>query len=320
VLAVVRTYRRRRAGSWAAALPALLLALAGCGTLTATDPAAGSSSVPGTSSSVAATGAGAAPAAGGSALAALSAVDVKGRAPRTGYDRDQFGAGWVDTDHNGCDTRNDVLARDLTGETFKPQTHDCVVLTGTLADPYSGRAIQFRRGQDTSEAVQIDHVVALSDAWQKGAQQWPADLRTQFANDPLNLLAVDGPLNQQKSDGDAATWLPPNHGFRCAYVSRQLSVKLTYHLWMTQAEHDAIASILGGCPDEPLPTVATRPAFQTAAEPAQPPPSAPPPTVPAGVTYRNCAEVRAAGAAPIHAGDPGWSDAFDRDGDGVGCE
>jgi uncharacterized protein DUF1524 len=130
-----------------------------------------------------------------SALAALAAVDVKGRAPRTGYDRDQFGFGWVDVDHNGCDTRNDILARDLTGETVQPGTPNCVVLTGTLADPYSGRTIAFQRGQDTSDDVQIDHVVALSDAWQKGAQGFNATQRTAFANDPLNLLAVDGPLN-----------------------------------------------------------------------------------------------------------------------------
>jgi Protein of unknown function (DUF1524) len=119
-----------------------------------------------------------------SALAALAAVPVKGRAPTTGYDRDLFGNGWVDTDHNGCDTRNDILARDLTGETFKPGTRNCVVLTGTLAEPYSGRRVTFQRGPTTSDDVQIDHVVALSDAWQKGAQGWDGAKRTRFANDP----------------------------------------------------------------------------------------------------------------------------------------
>jgi hypothetical protein len=153
-----------------------------------------------------------------SALAALAAVEVKGRAPRTGYGRDLFGSGWSDVDRNGCDTRNDILQRDLTGETFKPGTGDCVVLTGTLADPYSARRVPFQRGRSTSDDVQIDHVVALSDAWQKGAQQMTADRRRQFANDPLNLLAVDGPLNMQKGDGDAATWLPPNRSYRCPYV------------------------------------------------------------------------------------------------------
>ncbi|TFV53642.1 DUF1524 domain-containing protein [Blastococcus sp. TF02A-35] len=244
----------------------------------------------------------------GSALAALDALEVKGRAPRTGYERENFGDGWVDTDRNGCDTRNDVLARDLTGETFRPGTRDCVVATGTLADPYSGSTIEFRRGEGTSEAVQIDHVVALSDAWQKGAQGWDTDRRVAFANDPLNLLAADGPLNMQKGDGDAATWLPPNTAFRCAYVARQVAVKATYGLWVTQAERDAMAGVLAGCPDEPLPDGgATAPAAAT-------------PTAPDALVYPDCAAVRAAGAAPIHRGEPGFSDAFDGDGDGVGCE
>ncbi|GAA0292651.1 HNH endonuclease family protein [Kineococcus aurantiacus] len=157
----------------------------------------------------------------------------QGRAPKTGYSREQFGDGWVDTDRNGCDTRDDVLARDLTAETFKPGTRDCVVASGTLADPYSGKIIAFTRGQDTSTAVQIDHVVALSDAWQKGAQQWDDAKRVAFANDPLELLAVDGPLNGQKSDGDAATWLPLNRAYRCAYVARQVGLKATWRLWVT---------------------------------------------------------------------------------------
>jgi uncharacterized protein DUF1524/excalibur calcium-binding domain-containing protein len=256
----------------------------------------------------------------GSALEALDSVQVRGRAPQTGYSRDQFGSGWVDTDHNGCDTRNDVLARDLTGEVFEPGTRDCVVEAGTLADPYSGRTIEFRRGEGTSEAVQIDHVVPLSDAWQKGAQQWDAARRTEFANDPLNLLAVDGPLNQSKGDSDAATWLPPTRSYRCAYVARQVAVKVTYELWMTRAERDAVAGVLGTCPDQPLPSRDPRPAQQL---PATVPPTTSPPTTgpPASVPpYPDCAAVRAAGAAPIREGDPGWNPALDGDGDGDGCE
>jgi hypothetical protein len=255
-----------------------------------------------------ASGSTAAPVAG-SAAAALQTLEVKGRAPKTGYEREQFGDGWVDTDHNGCDTRNDVLARDLSGETFKPGTRDCVVATGTLADPYSGTVIEFRRGEGTSEAVQIDHVVALSDAWQKGAQGLTPDQRVAFGNDPLNLLAADGPLNMQKGDADAATWLPPNTGFRCAYVARQIAVKATYGLWVTRAEHDAMAGVLATCPEEPLPE------GDVAA--AAVPTSAPEPQA---ASYADCAAVRAAGAAPIRRGEPGFSDAFDGDGDGVGCE
>src|SRR5215210_1667067 len=207
-----------------------------------------------------------APAASGTALAALGELPVKGRAPRTGYDRDLFGSGWGDPDRNGCDTRNDVLARDLTGETFKPGTRDCVVATGTLADPYSGTAIAFVRGQGSRDDVQIDHVVAVSDAWQKGAQAWDDRTRVAFYNDPLNLLAVDGPLNGQKGDGDAATWLPPNRGFRCTYVARQIAVKRGYDLWVTAAERDAMSRILSGCPDQPLPDAAdaARPALTAA--------------------------------------------------------
>jgi uncharacterized protein DUF1524 len=188
----------------------------------------------------------------GAAADALAALPVKGRAPKTGYDRDQFGTRWKDTDRNGCDQRNDVLARDLTGETFRDGS-DCVVLTGQLADPYTGTVIAFTRGQDTSDDVQIDHVVALSDAWQKGAQQLDAPTREQLGNDPLNLMATDGPTNQSKGDGDAATWLPPNRQFRCAYVSQQVAVKAKYRLWVTQAERDAIAGVLDGCPGQALP-------------------------------------------------------------------
>ncbi|GAA4676903.1 hypothetical protein GCM10023215_06680 [Pseudonocardia yuanmonensis] len=195
----------------------------------------------------------------GSAADALEKLPVKGRAPKTGYARDQFGPSWSDVDRNGCDQRNDVLARDMTGETFKPGTHDCVVLTGTLADPYTGTTIAFTRGQGTSDDVQIDHVVALSDAWQKGAQQLDADARKRLGNDPLNLLAVDGPTNNRKGDGDAATWLPPNRAYRCDYVARQVAVKAKYGLWVTQAEHDAIAGILAGCPGEPIPVDDTVP-------------------------------------------------------------
>ena len=121
------------------------------------------------------------------------------------------------------------------------------MVSGLLHDPYTGKDIPFTRGQGTSEAVQIDHVVAMSNAWQTGAQQLTAEERTNFANDPLNLLAVDGPANQKKGDGDAATWLPPQKNYRCAYVARQIEVKARYRLWVTQPEKDAMLSILDTC-------------------------------------------------------------------------
>ncbi|MGJ4153359.1 HNH endonuclease family protein [Corynebacterium macclintockiae] len=174
----------------------------------------------------------------------LETLAVKGRAPKTGYSRAEFGQRWKDIDRNGCDQRNDILARDLTN-VYAPK--GCKVLSGDLDDPYTGQLIHFVRGQKTSQAVQIDHVVALADAWQKGAQQLSPERREQFANDPLNLLAVDGPSNMQKGAGDAATWLPANKSFRCTYVSIQVRVKAEYQLWVTQAEKEAIQRELGRC-------------------------------------------------------------------------
>lgn len=211
--------------------------LAGCGVLEAGE------SLPGDGQAVAADG----KVNVKEARAKLAELQVKGRAPKTGFDRDEFGPAWSDVDRNGCDTRNDILKRDLENETFKDGTKDCIVLTGTLVDPYGGETIEFQRGQNTSTKVQIDHVVALLDAWQKGAQSWSADKRKQFANDPDNLLAVDGPLNSQKGAGDAATWLPPRRGFRCTYVSRQIGVKAEYGLWVTSAEKEAMETVLDAC-------------------------------------------------------------------------
>lgn len=193
------------------------------------------------------------PAPTGSAADALAALPVKGRAPTTGYSRAQFGQAWTDVDHDGCDQRNQVLARDLTAVTFRTATRPCVVLTGTLADAYTGRTVAFRRGQGTSDLVQIDHVVALGDAWQTGAQSLDAATRERLANDPLNLQAVEGAVNQGKGDSDAASWLPPATAYRCTYVARQVAVKTIYRLWVTAAERDAIARVLGACPGQPLP-------------------------------------------------------------------
>lgn len=185
------------------------------------------------------------------ASAALSRLAVKGRAPKTGYTREQFGSGWDML--NGCDMREHILARDMTDVKVRSNT-DCTVLSGTLNDPYTGKMIPFTRGPDTSSAIQVDHVVALGDAWQKGAQQLSQPVREQMYNDPLELLAVDGPTNQQKGDGDAATWLPPNKTYRCRYVARQIAVKIKYNLWVTKAEHDAMQRILSTCPTQMLPS------------------------------------------------------------------
>lgn len=173
----------------------------------------------------------------------LKKLPIKGRAPKTNYSREQFGDGWGEI--AGCDTRNRILQRDLKNVAL--DSDNCTVINGTLHDPYTNKQIAFQRGKGTSSKVQIDHVVALSDAWQKGAQQLPIEERTELANDPTNLMAVDGPANMQKSDGDAATWLPPHKPFRCEYVTRQISVKKKYNLWVTQAEYDAMKRIITNC-------------------------------------------------------------------------
>ena len=189
-----------------------------------------------------------------SGLSIIEAQVTKGRAAKTGYTRAQFGQTWADVDRNGCDTRNDILKRDLTAEVFKEKTRDCVVVSGTLIDPFSGETIKFVRGNVSSMEVQIDHVVALSNAWQTGAFKLSIKERTAFANDPLNLLAVKGRLNSQKGDGDAATWLPPLKSYRCDYVARQIAVKIKYRLWFTAPEKEAMVRILKSCPEKALPT------------------------------------------------------------------
>jgi hypothetical protein len=187
------------------------------------------------------------------ATSVLSTLPVKGRAPKTGYSRAQFGPVWADVDRNGCDTRNDMLKRDLSEIVYKVKTKDCVVESGILLDRYSGETINFVRGNVTSMEVQIDHVIALSNAWQTGAFKLTLVRRTALANDPLNLFAVKGRLNSQKSDGDAATWLPPLKSFRCAYVAQQIAVKAKYSLWVTAPEKEAMVRILNSCPKQLLP-------------------------------------------------------------------
>ena len=251
------------------------------------------------------------------ALRILNTLPVKGRAPKTGYSRAQFGDAWSDIDRNGCDTRNDILNRDLTAKQHK-NSRGCVVISGILNDPYTGKIINFMRGKDTSEQVQIDHVVALSDAWQSGAQEISAQERLQLANDPENLLAVDGPANQQKSDSDAATWLPANASFRCSYVARQIRVKAKYHLWVKPAEKEAMINVLtpcAGAAEAPAPKpVPDAPAPVPQADSPQEQNPAP------ALTFQTCDDARAAGYRNMHRGAPGYSEHLDRDGDGIACE
>ena len=185
--------------------------------------------------------------------------------------------------------------------------------------------------------------MALSDAWQTGAASWDEELRREFANDPLNLLAVEASLNRQKGAGDAATWLPPRKDYRCEYVGRQIAVKAKYDLWVKPAEADAMQRVLADCEgfaaitdDAPWPDAGQGDVIATEAQLApesEPSPEAAPTTgTDSGGTsgggagsggevhFENCDAARAAGAAPVHAGDPGYRKGLDRDGDGVGCE
>ena len=258
------------------------------------------------------------PAATGTAAAALAKLAVKGRAPKTGYSREQFGDGWITT--GGCDTRERILTRDLSAMAY---LDECRVESGRLADPYTSARIRFTRGG--ASEVDIDHVVALSDAWQKGAQQWPAARRVAFANDPLNLLAVDAHANRSKGDGDAATWLPRNKPFRCAYVARQLAVKRKYKLAITAAEKSAIGRVLATCPGQKLPKPGRIPVTLTHTQPT--PTSTPGQDSGSGASdkghvYANCTAARAAGVTPILRGTPDYAanPRLDRDHDGVACE
>ncbi|MBQ7202177.1 HNH endonuclease [Candidatus Saccharibacteria bacterium] len=176
----------------------------------------------------------------------LEKLEVKGRAPKTGYTREQFYDRWPLID--GCPLRQKIIKREL-GETAK--LNGCYVQAGEFDEPYTGEHMVFTNKTEISDRIQIDHVVALSDAWQKGAQQLTYEKRYELATDPLNLLAVEGESNKNKSDGDAATWLPPNKKFRCEYVARQVSVKYKYGLWVTKAEKEAIERVLINCPNEP---------------------------------------------------------------------
>jgi len=286
----------------------------------------------------------------GTALALLADLDVKGRAPMTGYERDAFGYREEDTDRNGCDVRNDVLRRDLDDIVIGYGTNGCVVESGTLDGPYSGESIEFVRGSDTSSDVQIDHVVALANAWVTGAFQWDEETMREFGNDPMNLLAVDGPLNSQKGDGDAATWLPPNRSFRCEYVAAQVAVKAEYDLWVTPAEHDAMTRVLSNCSDERPPEWEAAPLMPELSEPApepEPTTQAPEPEPePAPTTqapepepepesepapepentgtdpqFGTCAEAIDNGLGPYIAGvDPEYDWYRDADSDGIVCE
>ena len=248
---------------------ALTVLLTGCtSSALASGAAAASASITG--------GPAAAGASASDALTQLATLTVRGKGPKTGYDRTaMFGSAWMDVDRNGCDTRNDILARDLTGDRMDGS---CTVLAGTLNDTYTGRTINFVRGNKTSMAVQIDHRVALLDAWQSGAPKLSQERREALANDPINLVSVDGPTNSSKGARDAAAWLPPQKSYRCIYVVAQITVKSKYALSVTGSERDAMKRVLGSCGTATAPAApASAPAVPAPVVPAPAPPTAPTP-------------------------------------------
>jgi hypothetical protein len=184
------------------------------------------------------------------ARAQLAALQVKGWDRTQDFQRWRFGKAWsddvnVEFGHNGCNTRDDILRRDLANLVVRPGT--CYAQTGVLHDPYTGAPIDFVRGPDTSNSIEIDHVVSLADAWYKGARSWDPQRRLDFANDPRNLLAVSPKANFDKAFRDAASWLPPNAAFRCDFVARQIDVKSAYGLWLSAKEEQAMADVLAHC-------------------------------------------------------------------------
>jgi hypothetical protein len=181
------------------------------------------------------------------ARAMTRAIRVDGRERRPRYDRDAFGPAWADADGNGCDQRDDTLIRDMTRASFSEEGAGCTVSAGHLDDVYTGRGIDFTRGARTSAAVQIDHLVPLSWAWQHGAWAWSDARRERLATDLDELQAVDGPTNQEKSDQGPATWLPPDADYRCLYVTRFAFVVRRYDLGIDDADRAAIDRVLGAC-------------------------------------------------------------------------
>jgi hypothetical protein len=189
---------------------------------------------------------------GADVLAGIAVLPQRSR--RYDYRRAAFGDAWDDSNdapggHNGCDTRDDILNRDLVDKTYV-SIKRCpeAVATGTLHDPYTNTTLVFQRGAQIGESVQIDHIVPLSYAWDMGAYDWPAAERLRFANDPANLLAVEGQANQDKGDSPPALWMPPNKAFGCQYAIQFIAVLRGYQLPVDQASTDVLRQAAATCP------------------------------------------------------------------------
>lgn len=179
----------------------------------------------------------------------LTKLSVKPAESNQDYDRSNFLKSWGKW--RGCNVRQKILNRDVTNKQL--DLDGCTVIKGSLSDPYTGKVIKLNSKSSISKSVQIDHVVALGNAWRTGARYLNKEQRNLLANDDLELIAVSSQANQSKSNMDAAEWLPSNKSFRCTYVARQIAVKLKYHLWITPSEQSAIKSVLKTCPAQKMP-------------------------------------------------------------------
>ncbi len=180
--------------------------------------------------------------------------EIPARVRSRDYHRDAFGESWTDDTtapggHNGCDTRNDILDRDLRDKTYVAiKRCPTAVATGTLLDPYTSALVPFTRGAQIGAAVQIDHIVPLALAWDLGARAWSEEMRTRFANDPANLLAVEGQANQDKGDKEPALWMPPNAAFHCQYAMQYIAVLRGYSLPVDAASVPVLRAATDTCP------------------------------------------------------------------------
>lgn len=187
------------------------------------------------------------PSSASTSTAVLSLVDALGVeddvAPAT-YERAAFGQRWADVDRDGCDQRNDVLARDLVDVVFRAGTQDCVVERGVLTDPYTGQLVRFEKVEG---GIDIDHVVPLAAAWRSGAWSWSEEQRTQFANDLANLQATSSSINRSKGDQGVEEWLPPDPAYTCTYAARWVQIKTRWSLSVTTPEKSALEQLLERC-------------------------------------------------------------------------
>ena len=228
------------------------------GTTTAPKTDAGSNAAPKTDTRAATGSWGSDPAVWQAGLDATNTI-ATAKARPGGYDRERYFGGWASNGCGSATTRDTILARDLKGAVKNPR---CQVTSGTLSDPYTGRTIRFRRGRNTSSAVQIDHVVALLDAWESGARDWDQAKRVEYANSPDVLLASDGPANMAKGSGLDANgtalyrpqdsgapdiWMPDNKAYRCDYMARRATIKSKWGLTMTPREKQQTVSVLSQC-------------------------------------------------------------------------